>query len=278
MKRALGLLAATALLASGALALGTGSVGAAATTTPVVPLVQTVDLPADVPANTALVYAVHGLNLAGQTAQTDGGTAVTVCNGDTAIASDFQFGEIAGPLELPWGTAVNLKVFLGAGADCTGTDPAITLATTIPEVPALALVATAGPGGAPELLPVVLAVENQFCGVLVDPAPEAVATNATIQAVHAAAAGAVSVKLDALTIDGVEFGDSPSQEVVPGQYTVTVLLGTTTIVGPATLDLAGCTLTVVYVVGNQPIAEPTTTTTAPAPAAEAVAAAPAFTG
>jgi hypothetical protein len=283
MKRALALLAATTLLASGAVALGTGSVGAAATSTPVVPIVQTITLPTPKTAG-ALIYAVHGLNLDGQDEQADGGTAVTVCNGDTAIDSDFEFGEIAGPLELPFGTPVDLKVFLGADAGCTGTDPAITLATTVPEVDALALVATAGPDGKLQLLPVVLDVEpNQACFNGAGSTPQgttvAPASTAKLGAVHAANAPPVELVIDGTTAaSALPFGESLFAAVPPDTYEVTVKLDGTPIVGPVDLKLDPCTLTVVYVVGNQPVAEEPTTTTAPAPAAEAVAARPAFTG
>jgi hypothetical protein len=281
MKRVLGLLAATTLLTTGALALGGGSVGAAATSTPVVPIVQTIDLPETIVKQTALVYAVHGLNLDGQTAQTDGGTSVTVCDGATTVVPDFQFGDIAGPLEIPWGTAVDLKVFLGADADCNGSDAVITLATTIPEAQALTLIATAGPDGELQLLPVVTSVDaDASCFPLTESAPAAQALTAVLGAVHAANAGPVVVEVNGNPAPGtLSFGEKLVAPVVPGTYSVAVTLDGTPIVGPVDLPLDNCTATFVYVVGNQPIAEePTTTTTAPAPAAQAVAARPAFTG
>jgi hypothetical protein len=286
MKRVLGLLAATTLLTTGAVVLGAGSVGAAATTTPVVPLVQTIDLPPDPLWEQAYIYAVHGLNLDGQDAQSDGGTAVTVCANGDQLLTDFQFGDIAGPLELTWGTELGIEVFLGADADCAGTDPVISQDVTVPNVAAAALVATAGPDGELQLLPVVLDVDADRSCLTPVPAGGAATpqgdTNlsATLGAVHAANAGPVSVLVGGDEVAaGVEFGDSLFAPLEPGTYSVEVTLGGTPIVGPVDLPLDDCTLTVVYVVGNQPIAEePTTTTTAPAPAAQAVAARPAFTG
>jgi hypothetical protein len=290
MKRVLGLFAATALLTTGALALGGGSVGAAATSTPVVPIVQTIDLPAYPPKGDSAVFAVHGLNLDGQTAQTDGGTTVTVCAGGSPIDSNFEFGDIAGPLNLEIGAMLTIEVFLGADADCAGTDPVISQDVTVPDELAVALVATAGPDGELQLLPVVLDIlPNETCFPSIEdpiidqassPQGGPVAPRAKLGAVHAANAGPVAVLVDGETADpSLAFGESLFADLPPGTYSVEVSLDGTPIVGPVDLPLDDCTLTVVYVVGNQPIAEePTTTTTAPAPAAQAVAARPAFTG
>jgi hypothetical protein len=291
MKRSLGLLAATTLLAAGAVTVGTGSVGAAATSTPVVPIVQTLGLPLDnVYPSEAIVFVVHGLNLDGQDAQTDGGTPVTVCAGGAMLLTDLQFGDIAGPkqaagLQIAPGTEVDLTVFLGADADCTGPDPVITQTVTVPDTPVVALVATAGPDGSPELLPVVIDIDPpRSClqEILPGSTTQGDTPEAKLGAVHAAAAGPV-----VLTVDGnpapspLSFGDSIFDDGPAGAAEVEVTLDGTPIVGPVEIDFEACTLTTIFVVGNQPIAEePTTTTTAPAPApaAQAVAARPAFTG
>jgi hypothetical protein len=287
MKRTLGLLAATALLASGGVAVGTGSVGAQATTTPIVPLVQTVELTGENHGGSTQIYAVHGLNLAGQTAQSDGGTAVTVCAGSDQLIPDFQFGDIVSAGAIPVGTPLSITVLLGADVPCGTAAPIISLDVTVPAVEggAIALVATAGPDGELELLPVELDLDaNPLCG---EAATDSVSNNpqggppqtATLAAVHAAAAPPVTVEVEGEGTVPLAFGETYSDSIVPDTYGVTVLLGETPIVGPVDLKLDPCTLTVVYVVGNQPIAEePTTTTTAPAPAAQAVAARPAFTG
>ena len=84
-----------------------------------------------------------------------------------------------------------------------------------------------------------------------------------------------------MTAGELSFGESLPADVPPAEYSIEVTLGGTPIVGPADIQAPSCTLTVVYVVGNQPITplEPVVPTTpAPAPAAAAVTAAPAFTG
>ncbi|MCU0311959.1 MAG: hypothetical protein MUE36_13560 [Acidimicrobiales bacterium] len=281
MKRVIGLLAATALVVVAG-AVSTGSAGAQATSTPVVPIVQTIDLPTP-KAPGALVYAVHGLNLDGQTAQTDGGTAVTVCADGASLLTDFQFGEIAEPLALEVGREIDLTVFLGADADCAGTDPVISQMVTVPDVIAAALVATAGPDGELQLLPVVLDVEaDEVCFNGINSTPQGLAVlpdSATLGAVHAANAGPVEVVIDGTTAESsLAFGESLFAAVPPDTYEVTVKLGGTPIVGPVDLTLDDCTLTVVYVVGNQPIAGPEPVTPTEPPAAAAVTARPAFTG
>ena len=129
MKRVIIAAAAAALLA---LAVPASPVGAQATTD---------------------VYAVHGLNLAGQSEP--GGTAVTVCAGDTEIDGDFQFGDVIGPLPLPTGAEVSLQVYSGAGNDCTEPVGELVLDQAVtPTGAAVALVATSnGPRLDPELLP-----------------------------------------------------------------------------------------------------------------------------
>ena len=284
MKRVLGLLAATTLIASASV-VTTGAAGAQATSTPVVPLLQTIELPTDLVKGEAQIYVVHGLNLDGQSAQGDGGTAVTVCAGTDQLLTDFQFGNIAGPLSLPVGAEIPITVTVGADVPCGTGTPAITQTVTVPDVPVASLVATAGPDGAPALLPVVLdASAPEQCWVPADSAPanapQGEISDARLGAVHAANAGTVAVSVDGTTAGELSFGDSLFADLPNGTYSVEVTLGGTPIVGPADIDVPACTLTVVYVVGNQPITpvEPTTPTTAPAPAAAAVTAAPAFTG
>ncbi len=288
MKRVLGFLAALTLLATAAV-VTTGSAGAQATATPVVPLIQDLELPLPLEEGTALVYVVHGLNLDGQTAQGDGGTAVTVCAGPDQLLTDFQFGDIAGPVPLPWGAAINITVTVGADVPCGTGTPAITQAVTVPSEPAVSLVATAGPDAAPSLLPVVLDVSTpERCLAGPDDLPEndpqgnGAISDARLGAIHAANAGTVAVSVDGTTAGELSFGDSLFADLPNGTYSVEVTLGGTPIVGPADISVDRCHAVNVYVVGNQPIAppepvEPTTTTTQ-APAAAAVTAAPAFTG
>ena len=105
-------------------------------------------------------------------------------------------------------------------------------------------------------------------------------SDARLGAVHAANAGTVALSIDGTTAGELSFGESLFADVPAAEYSIEVTLGGTPIVGPADIEVPPCTLTVVYVVGNQPIApEPTPTTpTTRGPAAAAVTAAPAFTG
>lgn len=68
--------------------------------------------------DTTDVYIVHGLNLDGQDAQTDGGTNVTVCANETELIADFEFGQIEKQVALPSGTAVKIEIYLGASVSC----------------------------------------------------------------------------------------------------------------------------------------------------------------
>ena len=282
MKRVLGFLAALTLLVTAAV-VTTGSAGAQATATPVVPLIQNLELPPSVEKGTASVYVVHGLNLDGQSAQSDGGTAVTVCAGDDQLLTDFQFGNIAGPVDLPFEAVVPITVYVGADVPCGSATPVISQEVTVPAVDAVSLIATAGPDADPSLVPVVLDTSTSdrcFNGPV--NAAQGVEDSSRLGAVHAAAAGQVAVSVDGTTAGEPVFGESLFADLPPDTYSVEVTLGGTPIVGPADIDVPDCTLTVVYVVGNQPITpvepvEPTTPTTA-APAAAAVTAAPAFTG
>jgi hypothetical protein len=286
MKRVLGLFAATTLLATAGV-ITTGAAGAQATTTPVVPIIQNIELPPMLEKGTAATYVVHGLNLDGQDAQSDGGTAVTVCAGGEQLLTDFQFGDIAGPVPLPWGAVIPIEVYVGADVACGTATPVISQTVTVPEEPSISIVATAGPDQAPSLLPVALDVSTplECLQVEIDPeiplnAPQGIepANDSRLGAVHAAAAGQVTVSVDGTDAAEPSFGESLFADLPNGTYSVEVTLGGTPIVGPADIDVPPCTLTVVYVVGNQPVAEEPTTTTAPAPAAQAVAARPAFTG
>ena len=253
MKRVLGFLAALTLLITAAV-VTTGSAGAQATATPVVPLIQNLELPPSVEKGTASVYVVHGLNLDGQSAQSDGGTAVTVCAGDDQLLTDFQFGNIAGPVALPFEAVVPITVYVGADVPCGSATPVISQEVTVPAVDAVSLIATAGPDADPSLVPVVLDTSTSdrcFNGPV--NAAQGVEDSSRLGAVHAAAAGQVAVSVDGTTAGEPVFGESLFADLPPDTYSVEVTLGGTPIVGPADIDVPDCTLTVVYVVGNQPI-------------------------
>jgi hypothetical protein len=47
------------------------------------------------------LWIVHGLDLDGQTAQSDGGTNATLCAGNAEVVGDLEFGDIVGPIASP---------------------------------------------------------------------------------------------------------------------------------------------------------------------------------
>lgn len=238
------------------------------------------------------VYAVHGLNLGGQTAQADGGTNVTVCAADTnpALIGDFAFGDVVGPVPVPTGSSLPLTVYLGAGVDCeTPGGATVVIDQTIASVPAgtVAAIATQGPASqAPEILPVVLDAES------------AVADSGRLTGVHAANAPSVDALVNTAAAGSLVYGEDLTADLPADTYSVQVNLGATPIVGPADIPVTAGNNTIVYVVGNQPgdeatpvvplvqnLAIPTcevaiapTTTTPQTPAAAPVAAQPTFTG
>ena len=203
-------------------------------------------------ASTSDVYAVHGLNLDGQTAQGDGQTNVTVCQGDTnpPLIPNFQFGEVGGPIPVPTGSAVTIKVWLqntpGTPVDCTnGTGGNLVIDQTIPTVPAgtVALVATAGPESkGPELTPYVL---NTDC---VDPG------NGRLTGAHAANAGTVEVLVNGSPVGQLAYGQLLDADLPAGTVKVQVDLSGSPIVAETDVEVLEANNRVIYVVGNQPIA------------------------
>lgn len=289
MKKALTILGATSLAMLGVAAASSGA-SAAPTPTPVVAITQGFTVPYSAPlAGKTDVYAVHGLNLAGQTSAAAGGTDVTVCANGAVLIADFQFGQVSPKVTLDTGSTVALTVFGGANQPCTSASPLITQSVTVPDVDAVALVATSGPGTfAPALTPIVLDVTTlPACTDAGAPTDAVVQPDARLQAVHTAAAGPVTLAVDGSTLPGtLAFGETATNNVVENTYSVAVNLDGTPIVGPVDLTLGLCTGTIVYVVGNQTVPTPTTTTTAPTTttttpprtATVAVTASPRFTG
>ena len=202
-------------------------------------------LPAGAQATTA-VYAVHGLNLDGQSSPGAGGTAVTVCAGTSEIAADFQFGQIIGPLELPTGTEVSLQVYVGA-EDCATADPAGALIdqSVTPTGEAVALVATSnGEQLAPELLPIPLDLSCVPPG------------SGGAVAVHAANAPLVDVVNTTLgaSVGEISYGQQIAGALPAGEYGVEVYV----VGGPPDpamsfqITVSDGAVTIGYAVGNQP--------------------------
>lgn len=197
--------------------------------------------------DTTAVYVVHGLNLADQTAQDDGGTPVTVCaDGETLIA-DFQFGQVQGPVDLPSGEPVAIEVYNTAEVDCADPGGATLLIDTdvTPEGAAVALTASSVDGEL-GLSAVALDTECTDEGV------------GRLTAVHASGdTGEVDVLVDDESVGQLDFGESLDADLPAETYSVQVNLGETPVVGPADIPVAAQTNQLVFVVGNIAGAEPT---------------------
>jgi len=194
--------------------------------------------------DTTDVWVVHGLNLAGQDSVEDGGTNVTVCAGNEALIPDFQFGAVVGPVALPSGEPVNIRVLGEGGADCADEDlvPIIDEEVT-PEGAAAALVAVSQDG----TLGLLAAELNVTC---------AGEGEGRLTAVHASGdTGPVDVLVDGETLGTVAFATETTGLSAPlpaGAYEVEVRPEgeEDPVVGPAEVPVAAGENTVVFVVGN----------------------------
>ncbi|MCP4435984.1 MAG: DUF4397 domain-containing protein [Actinomycetia bacterium] len=186
------------------------------------------------------VYVVHGLNLDGQTAQTDGGTNVTVCANGAELIGDFEFGQIVGPTALTSGTAVDIVVYGGANVDCADPGQANALITqsVTPTGGAVALVATSA-ANTLALTPYPL---NSDC---VDEG------SGRLTAAHASGdTPEVTVLVAGDPVGNLTFGNSLDADLPAASYDVQVNLGDTAVVGPASIPVAAQANTLVFVVGN----------------------------
>jgi hypothetical protein len=180
-------------------------------------------------ADTAKVSVLHGVP----------GLTVDVYANDQELLPNFQPGTLAGPLDVPAGT-YNLKVFPD-GQGPSGT-PAIEAAGV--QVPAGANATVAAhldEGGNPKLT------------VFVNDTKPVPAGKARLTVRHVAAAPAVDVRAGGTpVIQGLTNPNEQSLEVAAGTVSADVVLaGTTTVaLGPADLNLAEGTSTIVYAWGN----------------------------
>jgi hypothetical protein len=160
-------------------------------------------------------------------------------NGDELIP-DFQPGTLTDPMELPAGS-YDIQVF-PAGADPKADDPAIEGSVDVPAGANATLVAHLDEGGKPTLTPFV----NDTSAV------EAGQARVTVR--HTAAAPAVDVRAGGKpVIEGLTNPDEKSLTVPAGTISADVVLaGTDTVaIGPADLDLAEGSNTIVYAWGNE---------------------------
>jgi len=178
--------------------------------------------------DTSQVFVVHGIP----------GQPVDVYVDGEAVLSDFQPGDVAGPLELAAGS---YEIVVTAPGDPV-TNPIISVPGA--EVPAganLSLVAHLGEGGDPTLTPFVNDVS----------APAAGQARVTVR--HTAAAPAVDVRVNGeVTFAGLTNPQEDSADVPAGTITGDVVLAGTSdvVIGPADLTLDEGTLTIVYAVGS----------------------------
>jgi hypothetical protein len=196
----------------------------------------------------AVVAVVLGLAAAAP-AQAQGASQVFVVHGipdqpvdvyvdGEAVLSDFQPGEVAGPLELAAGS---YDIAITAPGDPVS-DPIVSVDGA--EVPAdanLSLVAHLDEGGDPALTPFVNDVSQPAAG------------DARVTVRHAAAAPAVDVRVDGEpTFTDLTNGDEDSADVPAGTISADVVLAGTSdvVIGPADLTLDEGTLTVVYAIGS----------------------------
>jgi len=192
------------------------------------------------------VYLVHGLNLKGQAAADDGGTAVTVCSGTTSLLPDFQFGAVVGPVPLATGEVESVQVYVQTDGpvNCATADPADALINqdVTPTGAAMALVATSPPGDVvdPELAVFPLDVACIKAG------------QGRLTGAHAAAAPEVVVQVNGASAGSLTYGKSLSASLPAATYSVAVLLDGSPILGPTDVAVADGVLTAVFVVGNLP--------------------------
>ncbi|MBM6402279.1 DUF4397 domain-containing protein [Phycicoccus sonneratiae] len=187
-------------------------------------------------ADDASVVVVHGVP--GLTVDVYG-SADDSYSADEALLQDFEPGTVTDPVSLPGGT-YNLAVF-PAGGDPSG-DPAIE-ATGV-EVPAganISVVAHLNADGDPVLTPFVNDVDPVAAG------------EARIVVRHTAAAPAVDILAGGEPVfTGLTNPNEDSADLPTGSVSAAVALAGTTdpVIGPADLDLAEGTSTIVYAYGS----------------------------
>lgn len=180
-------------------------------------------------ADTASVSVVHGIP----------NTPVNVfVNGKSTLA-DFKPGTVAGPLQLPAGT-YKITIFPAANTAGTGT-PVISASATVAAGNNVTLVAHLTADGKPTLTP----FANDTSAIPAGQARLIVRHTAAAPAVDVRANGAVAFK--SLTNPNQAMANLPAGSISAD----VVLAGTSTVaIGPATLNLAEGTDTIVYAIGS----------------------------
>jgi hypothetical protein len=167
-------------------------------------------------------------------------TPVDVYANGEELLPDFQPGTLTDPMELPAGS-YDIQVF-AAGADPDADEPAIEGSVDVPAGADATLVAHLAEDGTPTLTPFV----NDTSAV------EAGQARVTVR--HTAAAPAVDVRADGTPDNEVlDIREAKSRPGPDGTVSADVTLaGTDTVaIGPADLDLAEGSNTIVYAWGNE---------------------------
>jgi hypothetical protein len=180
-------------------------------------------------ATTAAVTVVHGIP----------NTPVNVfVNGKSTLAN-FQPGTVAGPLQLPAGS-YNVTIFPAANTAGTGT-PVIQATAAVQAGQNVTLVAHLDASGNPTLTPYVNDTSALAAG------------KARLVVRHDAAAPAVDVRANGtVAFPALTNPNEAKADLAAGSISADVVLaGTTTVaIGPATLNLAAGSETIVYAIGS----------------------------
>ncbi|MFP3915344.1 MAG: DUF4397 domain-containing protein [Actinomycetota bacterium] len=197
----------------------------------------------------AAVAALAVLPALGAAAQTTEGQVIVVhgvpdlevdvyVNGDLTLEG-FQFGEVAGPLDLPEGT-YDVEIY-AAGADPSADDPALSGSAELPAGAAATIAAYLQEGGDPTL------------GVFVEDNSQMAAGDARVTARHLADFGPVDVLADGSAVfSGVANGEGGDADVPAGTYGIQITAAgdPDTVAFDADVDLAEGTNTLAYAIGS----------------------------
>ena len=184
-------------------------------------------------AATSQVYVVHGIP----------GAPVDVYVDGALTLPDFQPKVVAGPLELPEGDH-QVEIFAATPAppdEAPASGALIDQTETVPAGASVSLVANLDASGAPAL--------NAF----VNDTSTVGAGMARVTVRHTAAAPGVDIDVDGTkAVSDLSNPDEAVAEIPTGSHEIAVkVAGTdTTVIGPATLDFAADTNTVVYAIGS----------------------------
>jgi hypothetical protein len=188
------------------------------------------------------VYLVQGVDFDGQTGP-DVGSIVTVCSGDAALAPNFSYGSVIGPVRMTSGKDVSLQLYRGSEVDCASPGDAELLVdqTVTPDGAAMAFVLTSPPGDvtAHELAKFPLDVACHQPG------------EGSVTVAHASPVDVVYVQVDGVPLGQLSYGESVTEPLAEGTYKVDLLLASDGSSGIPMFpsDIAAGVATVFFVVG-----------------------------